>query len=395
MLVILAVELGYMIYGGTKKEVPLSNQYYEENTLDKNPILKEDSFETLETVRNEIMNTQVLERPIKVKGIYITGKNAGSNEVMEDLIQLVKQTELNAMVIDVKNDWGEITYQMDSPLVEEVGSSVNAIQNIEELIKRLKDENIYLIGRIVAFKDSLLGEKRPEYCLKTKNGKKFRDKSGMTWLNPYKKQVWNYLIEIAENAVRLGFDEIQFDYIRFSTDKGMKDVDFEMGDAIKTKQEIITDFTAFAYDSLGALDAKVSADVFGAIMSSEVDGKALGQNYIDIAKNTDYISPMIYPSHYAKGSYGIQNPDKEPYQLILKAMENSRAIFSEIEDTERIAKVRPWLQDFTASWLDNYMTYGEEEIKEQIQAVYDAGYEEWILWNASNKYTKGGLLLDK
>lgn len=327
--------------------------------------------------------------PVVAKGIYVTGPVAGS-ERMDNLIDMVDTTELNTMVIDIKNDNGEITYKMDHDLVNEIGAGVNYIRDIKQLIKELKEKDIYLIARIVAFKDPLLAQKKPEYSLKNKDGSLFRDKAGLGWVNPYNREVWDYLIELSLEAIDLGFDEIQFDYIRFSTDPGMANVDFGPEAVSKTKTEIITEFTKYAYERLSPY-AYVSADVYGAIIDSLVDQEIVGQDYLEMAKHLDYICPMIYPSHYANGSYGIEYPDLEPYNLILASLNESKKVLANVQESH-VAKVRAWLQDFTATWIGNYQTYGPDQIRQQIQGVYDAGYEEWILWNGSNKYTRDGLL---
>ena len=333
--------------------------------------------------------------PVKVKGIYVTGPMAGSTNNMASLIELVESTELNTMVIDIKNDSGEITYKMDNDVAKEIGATVNYISDIKDLVARLKEKGIYLIARVVAFKDPILAESKPELSIKNADGTIFRDRSKLAWVNPYKKEVWEYLISVSKEAAELGFDEIQFDYIRFSTDSGMKQVSFGEEATDKSKIEAITEFTKYAYEELSPLGVYVSADVYGTIISSDVDAKIVGQSYAQMAKYLDYICPMIYPSHYAKGSYGIDYPDLEPYDLIKKALEDSQIILKTNEDEEHQAIVRPWLQDFTATWVEQHQKYDAEEIKEQIQGVYDAGYEEWILWNGSNRYTSDGLLKNK
>jgi hypothetical protein len=330
--------------------------------------------------------------PIKVRGIYVTGPRAGHTEAMEELTYLVDTTELNAMVIDIKNDSGVITYNMDLPTVQEIGANENYISDIKSLIADLKAKDIYLIARVVAFKDPILAEQKPELSIRNTDGTIFLDKAGHSWVNPYKKEVWEYLIDVSKEAAMLGFDEIQFDYIRFSTDSGMKNADFGEEAEGKTKIDIITEFTKYAAEQLKPLGVYVSADVYGTIIDSKIDAEIVGQSYVQMSKYLDYISPMIYPSHYADGSYGIQHPDLEPYNLILKSLQKSANALDEISESTNKAVVRPWLQDFTAVWLSEYKTYGPEEIRAQVDAVYDAGYEEWILWNGSNHYTEDGLL---
>ena len=355
---------------------------------------------------------EVLERP-KVKGIFVTGPMAGTDH-MEDLIDMVDRTELKTIVMDIKNDEGRVVYKMKIPAVEEVGAGIRYVQDMEALIDKCKEKDIYLIARIVAFKDPFLAEAKPEWCIHNPDGSIFRDKNNLAWLNPYNHEVWEYLLEIAQEALRIGFDEVQFDYIRFSTDSEMENVDFTQEE--KDREEIITEFVQYASDRIHEMGGAVSADVYGMVIDSEIDQKIVGQNYVEMSKYLDYISPMIYPSHYGPYNYNIPVPDAEPYQLVLTALQSSKQVLAGVLNTtvsgnemqeyttEELAalepmediraQVRPWLQDFTATWVKGHITYEADEIRDQIQAVYDAGYEEWILWNASNQYTEDGLLLE-
>lgn len=349
----------------------------------------------------------------KVKGIFATGPMAGSSN-MGHLINLVEKTELNTIVVDVKNDEGRITYDMELPAIQEMGAGIPYVKDMEALTRECKEKGIYLIARMVAFKDPFLAEKKPEWCIHNKDGSLFRDKDGLAWLNPYNREVWEYLLDIAEEALRIGFDEVQFDYIRFSTDSGMENVDFgEMGTE-KDREEIITEFVKYASERVHKAGGVLSADVYGVVIDSEIDQQIVGQNYVEMSRYLDYISPMVYPSHYGPYNYNIPVPDAEPYRLVLTALQSSRKVLAGIPpetvsgnsgkeySAEEIAvlspmegicaQVRPWLQDFTATWVKGHIKYGPEEIRDQIQAVYDAGYEEWILWNAANRYTEDGLL---
>lgn len=382
---------------GEQTVIDDNQEVQEGQNVDKNQTANGDTQTDEKTDSNKQEEVAVQTKntaPCKVKGIYITGPMAGSTNNMNKLIDLVDSTELNTMVIDIKNDSGQITYKMDNEVAKEIGATVGYISNIEELVAKLKEKDIYLIARIVAFKDPILAENKPELSLKYEDGTIFRDKSKLAWVNPYKKEVWEYLVSIGKDAVELGFDEIQFDYIRFSTDSGMKQVNFGKEAKDKTKIEAITEFTKYAYEELSPLGVYVSADVYGTIINSEVDSKIVGQSYVQMAKYLDYICPMIYPSHYADGSYGIDYPDLEPYLLIKSALENSKEVLEAKKEGEHQAIVRPWLQDFTATWVKQHQKYGADEIKEQIQGVYDAGCEEWILWNGMNSYTKSGLASD-
>ncbi len=330
------------------------------------------------------------EVPPAVKGIYVTGPVAGHAR-MEEIIQLVEETELNAVVIDVKNDDGYVTYSMSSETVEALGSTVKYVKDMPALVERLHEKGIYVIARIVAFRDPHLAEAKPEWSVHRTNGSIYYDNSGLAWVNPYKREVWDYLVEVAECAVADGFDEIQFDYVRFSTEIKAGEVDYGEDSATVSKTEIITQFTKYAHDKLSPLGVAVSADVFGTIIDNAYDSGIVGQDYAAISSNLDVICPMIYPSHYASGVYNQKYPNSAPYEMITGAMQASDTALSGLTEEEKPI-VRPWLQDFTASWIKPYQAYGAKEVREQIQAVYDAGYTEWILWNASNRYTKDALL---
>ena len=458
-------------------EFGMSNESGAETTVDgdtaANPGASTGSVEDAATVKE-------LNR-VKVKGIYVSGPMAGTAG-MDNLIALVDRTELNALIIDVKNDDGYLTCELDVPLVEQIGSEKHYIKDLPALVQTCKEKNIYLIARVVAFKDPILAEKMPEWSLHNSDGSIFRDKSGLAWVNPYRKEVWEYLASVGEAAITAGFDEVQYDYVRFSTDSRMKQVDF--GDSTKgrTKTEAISGFTLYASERIHAAGGRISADVYGVVIDSEEDQQIVGQNYVEMSRSLDAISPMIYPSHYGPYNYQIPVPDAQPYDTVLAAMQASKMVLAGLDpktgkkpvsadvsgndavdaaitggeavsgnnaaDTaadsqstsgttavsgndaaqdaedaqvadgaqaaedaaaktfalskEEIAQldpttgvqatVRPWLQDFTATWVKGHISYGPEEIRAQIQAVYDAGYEEWILWNAANRYTEGGLL---
>ena len=307
---------------------------------------------------------------------------------MQEMIQKIDETEINAVVIDVKDDNGRITFQMDQPLAEETGAVEAFIPDIQGLMDTLKEHNIYTIARVVSFRDPYLAEKKPELALKLADGSLYRDKKGMAWVNPYKQEMWDYLVDVGIQAHQVGFDEIQFDYIRFSTEKGIGDVVYDEADVRgRDKKTVITEFVQYASEKLKDEGAFVAADVFGAVMGGGIDSDTVGQSYGDMANQLDYICPMIYPPHYGDGNFGIEHPDTQPYDTILAALQLSREDLSGYEtEGQDQAAVRPWLQDFTASYLKNYIKYGNDEIRAQIQAVYDAGYEEWLLWSAACNY---------
>lgn len=336
----------------------------------------------------------------KVKGIYVTGPKAGSGG-MEDLIRLVDETELNAMVIDVKNDEGNLTFRLtneeipqDIPVLDrisEMQAGIRYIRDIQTMMQELKDHNIYTIARIVCFKDPILAAAQPELALTKPDGKPVTDANGLAWVNPYRQEAWEYLTELAEMAADLGFDEIQYDYVRFPVGSDADAADYGVDMEAYPKRQAIQDFLSYAGDRLHEKGCVVTADVFGTIIGSETDVQTVGQDYTALGQTVDAISPMVYPSHYANGVFGLKVPDAHPYETVSTAMQGSAEELQEIPEAER-AVVRPWLQAFTATWVPGHISYNGTQIREQIQAVYDAGYEEWILWNATNRYSPDGLL---
>ncbi len=334
-------------------------------------------------------------KPEKVKGIYVSGYRAGTDTYINDLIRIANETEINSMVIDIKNDNGEITYKMNLPDVIEIGATRNYINNIHELIKTLKENNIYPIARIVTFRDNYLCEKNPNLAIKNTDGSIWRDKQGTSWLNPYNKDVWEYIINVSKEAALVGFKEIQFDYMLFSTDSKIKEADFSVVETQTSRKDIINEFIQYAYEQLSPLGVYISASVYGSIIDNKLNTNLIGQDYVELSKNLDYISPILYPSRYAEGSLGIEYPVLEPYNIIYNSMNLSKEIISNIDVDENKATVRPWLQDFTATWLEPNQVYGVEQVREQINAVYDSGLEEWILWNVNCNYTEDALEKEK
>ena len=327
---------------------------------------------------------------LRVKGIYVTGPMAGSGG-FQDLLTLVDETELNAMVIDVKNDEGQITYSMSLESAGDMGVCVAYIGDMESLMAQLKEHGIYAIARIVCFKDPSLAQHRPELALMKPDQTPIVDANGLAWVNPYRTEVWEYLTDIALEAAQDGFDEIQFDYVRFPIGEDADQADYGVDMESYPKQQAITDFLSFASEKLDERGIPVTADVFGTIIGSETDVERVGQDYARLGETVRVLCPMVYPSHYGNGVFGLAVPDAQPYETVLEALTDSREELEAVPEGQR-AVVRPWLQAFTAVWVPGHISYNGEEIRQQIQAVYDAGYEEWFLWNATNRYTADGLL---
>ena len=352
--------------------------------------------ETEEETEPETTEAPDPRTPTKVRALYLASKPVGNAERMDNLIRIFDETELNAVVIDIKDDYGKITYQMENvPEVVELQSIESCIDDLPGLLQKFKDHGIYCIARIVTMRDPHLARVKPEWMLTRQDGTVYKDNSGYPWVNPYKEEYWEYLRDIAIECGHAGFQEVQFDYFRFCTDKGADDCIFLEEDVKeRDKISVITELAQYMHDALKAEGLYMACDVFGTIIRSKLDSRAVGQSYEDIASIIDYICPMVYPSHYADGNFGLDHPDLYPYDAILGALKRSRSALREVEEGTRLAIVRPWLQAFTATWLGGgkYRSYGAAEIREEIQAVYDAGYDEWILWSPSVTYDYDGFL---
>jgi len=344
-----------------------------------------------------------LPKKIHARGIYVSGWVAGSSKALNRLLGLLERTDLNTLVIDVKADEGTLTYNSSIPLVKEVGADHHpAIPDIRALVNKLKAKQIYTIGRIVTFKDPYLAGKKPEWALHNKNGDVWHDVKGTTWLDPYLEKTWDYNIAIAVEAARLGFDEIQFDYVRFpdNANRVKQEVAFTHQQG-RTRAEAIRQFLRRARPAIHAAGAYVSADVFG-LVTSEKNDMGIGQVWEQIASEVDYISPMTYPSHYSSGTYGIAHPDLTPGSVVRHAMMDAKKRNEQMSssNTEHVivskspnqrsghvpAEIRPWLQNFTATWVRSHRVYGESEVIQQVKALEGQGIHQFLLWNSKCKY---------
>jgi hypothetical protein len=327
------------------------------------------------------------QKRVKAKGLYLTATSAGAR--LDYFVNLANTTEINSFVIDVKNDYGTVCHASEVPLANEIGA-VEKRYDAEKVIKELHDNDIYAIARIVCFKDPILSKNRPDMAIKNKEGGLYVHNK-MTWVNPYNRDSWQYSIDLAKEALAKGFDEIQFDYIRFPDGKKSEMVFGNTGD--QKYYEVINEFLAYARQQLP--DAVISGDIFAIICESPGDREGIGQYFEYIGKDLDYLCPMAYPSHYAPGQIinGVKfpKPDMDPYGVIKNTLLKAKARMEKVEGNKPV--LRTYLQDFTATWIGkgNWQYYEDAQVRQQIQAVYDAGYEEWILWDPMNKYREGAL----
>lgn len=326
--------------------------------------------------------------PLLAKAVYVTFRTAGNGR-MDEIIGLIKQTELNAVVIDLKDYTGRVPFETSSEIIKKSGSEKIFIEDIKGLIKKLHKENIYAIARIAVFEDNYLPRERTDLALKRKGGGLWEDNNGLTWVDPASQEVWDYNLEVAKEAIKVGFDEVNFDYIRFPSDGNTADIIYPFWDGTTPKEEILRQFFEYINQKIKPLGTPISADLFGLTLTSTND-LGIGQWLEYAAPNFDYICPMVYPSHYPPGYLGFKNPANYPYEVIYDGLirGNERiASISALYPETTMAKIRPWLQDF-----DMGAIYDGRMIELQKKAAYDGGGFGWLLWNPRNIYTEDGLL---
>ncbi|MBI3551900.1 MAG: putative glycoside hydrolase [Elusimicrobia bacterium] len=313
---------------------------------------------------------------IALRGVHMTGWGAGSPKMRRRMIADLKAAQLNAVVIALKEFDGRM-FVKGVPLAREVGSYVNAIPDLPQAVGEFKAAGLYSVGRIVLFADDLLARRRPDLAVHGPDGKLWTNYKGVAWVDPYRKEVWDYDIEIASKAAAAGFDEIQFDYIRFPADGDTNLCRYSRADhSRKTAAAALVEFLILARARLKPLGVKLSIAVFG--LTTTVDnGMGIGQHLERMAGLVDFVSPMMYPSHYHKGEYGIPNPNKDPYKTIHLGLRDA---------SEKLGaqswQLRPYFQDFSLG-----VRYGPDKVRAQILAAKRVGVESWILWNPQNRYT--------
>ncbi len=324
--------------------------------------------------------------PVKVKGLYITQHTASSSQRMDELIEIANQTEINAFVIDVKDDNGNLLFYSNT--AQEVMPELNdkvAIKDIAAFVQKLKDNNIYLIARIVTFKSPQYAAKYTDRAITRPSGALYKKSDGIAWATPYDRQLWDYVLGICREAAEVGFDEIQFDYVRFPVvsraDNAVLDFHNEREES---KPEVIHKFLRHAYQQLAEDRVYITADIFG-WSGSALGDEGIGQHWEAMANAVDYVAPMMYPSHYGKGNYGLKYPDKQPGATIEASIKD---ILQRNANLPTQPITRPWIQDFTAKWLGNghYIPYGSNEVRAQIDALAAHGVDEYMVWNSSNRY---------
>lgn len=331
-----------------------------------------------------------------VKGLYFNTYSINNPEIYNKIIALMEDTALNTVVIDIKDDWGNVTMNFDTD-DEDIKYSKIDIVDPEALIEDLHSRGIYVIGRVTTFKDSIITEKHPDWGFTLDDGTLWKNGHEEAFMNPFLKEVQDYDIKIATLAAQAGFDEIQFDYVRFAEgfesfgdtldySRGEYENEIEMDEGEK-RVGAITGFVQRAREELQAYNVPISIDVFGyALQVRRAEG--IGQDFDEMANQTDVISSMIYPSHWGSWSFDIEKPDLEPYELVIRYLDEEKEILGQLDHPP---VSRPWIQDFTASWIGegNWMEYDGDAVQAQIDAIYDQGLNEYLIWNANSEYSSG------
>lgn len=320
--------------------------------------------------------------PFAPKGLYLSFFGIGNRRLRQSALDLIEATELNALVIDVKGDRGMIAYPSAIPLAAQVGAQKTlTITDLKGLTTSLREKGIYTIARIVTFKDNPLALARPDLAVKTRNGSIWRDREQLAWSDPFKKEVWDYNIAVAVEAAQSGFDEIQFDYVRFPDARGLA---YTMANTEKNRCGAISGFLQEAKKQLIPYNVFLAVDIFGYVCWN-LDDTDIGQKLEELVPFLDYFSPMLYPSGYHLGIPGYRNPVTHPYEIVYHSLKHAQ---------ERTGlpsvRFRPWLQAFKDYAFDRRPFTGKE-IRAQITAAEDFGANGWMLWNPRNVYSADGL----
>lgn len=323
--------------------------------------------------------------PEPLKALYISSWVAGSPNFRDSIIKIIDETEINAIVIDVKDSTGKISFKIDDPFIKEINSAENRIANVLALTELLHKKNIYIIGRVSVFQDPYLANKKPEWAItRLSDGGVWKDRKGLSFLDPTKKEVMDYTISIAKASYGLGFDEINFDYIRYPSDGNMKDINYKLKEG-ETRADNMEKFFKYLNTEMKKdVNIPISADLFG-LTTEAKDDMGIGQLWEKAIPHFDYVCPMVYPSHYPKGHMGYNSPASYPYEVINQALKGAIAKTKAIGEDPN--KIRPWLQDF-----DLGAVYTKELVRAQIKATNDNGLASWMLWDPSNKYTPSALI---
>ena len=316
---------------------------------------------------------------LPARGLYVF-RYAANPRRMKHLIGIADSTEINAFVIDVKDEFG-LNFRPSDPMLKKNAGSQAKFSRMGELVDSIRAHGILPIARIVVFKDSVAARVNPAHTIRKADGSPWRDKQGLTWVNPYANEIWEYNFRVAEEAIKMGFGEIQFDYIRFPEPYKSLPPQVFPDQKGRSKPQVLSEFLDAARARFAKLGVRTTADIFG-LVTTVGGALEVGQKWEPISQSVDVVLPMVYPSHYPRGSFQLPRPNAAPYDVIHIAISRAR------ERDEKLGikgdHVRPWLQAFSIG----APPYGPHEIEEQKRGVYDAGYDGWVLWEPGSRYDK-------
>lgn len=372
-----------------------------------------DTFSSKKEIESEPV-IQIPREDTPIRGIYVSAGAMNAPKARERILDIVNNTRINALVIDVKDSSGYVFLPIVDDQYKFTESPYN--QNAQAFIKQMKDKGVYLIARIVVFQDPLVVKQFPEYALKNKDGSIWRDRKGMAFLDPQNKKVWEHAVNLSLKTAEFGFDEINYDYIRYPSDGKISDIAYHIPEG-KTKSDMVEIFFKYLHDEVKVKNGiYMSADVFGDVVRLAGD-PGIGQTFEKTLPYFDAVAPMVYPSHFSPGSYGMKNPDTAPKEIMQGIARDTNKRFGiwcdktypistsldpenitkeekqKIQDETNQRKIhcsvwknRPWIQDFSL-----HSVYGVTEVKAQINALESAGITSWLIWNPSARYTNGAL----
>jgi len=318
-------------------------------------------------------------QPQPIRALYVNRFAAQSSKKMKQLIAVADSTEINAFVIDIKDEFG-LNWHSSDPLLQRNEGSMSKVANLPALVDTLRAHGILPIARVVMFKDSVAARNNPTHVILKADGTPWRDKKGVTWVNPYSHAIWDYNFRVADEAVKMGFGEIQFDYVRFPEPYKSLPPQIFPEAAGRSKADVLHELLTTARARYNRMGVRLTADIFGLVTT--VRGPLeVGQDWEKVSPAVDVVLPMVYPSLYPHGAFGIRIPNAEPHKTVFIAITSARMRDAKL-GINTPEHVRPWLQAFTLGAPH----YGPAEVEAQKQAVYDAGYDGWVLWNPGSKY---------
>ncbi len=373
------VEGAIVTLGKTIQTTEANGQFFKSNG-DKRVLVRAHGY--LRAEQPFIPHQDIRLVPFSPKALYLSFYGIGDRGLRNSALGLIKNTELNALVIDVKGDRGMINFISSIPLAQEVGAQrLVIVKDMKGMLQSLKENGIYTIARIVTFKDPLLATKKPEWAVKNASGETWYDREKLPWVDPFRKEVWEYNIQVAVEAAQYGFDEIQFDYVRFPDSTRVR---FSQANTAENRVKTVTGFLMEAKNRLAPYNVFMAADIFGYVHWNYNDTD-IGQKLENLAPHLDYLSPMLYPSGFQFGIPGYRNPVAHPHEIVYLTLEKAK-------ERTRLPSIRfrPWLQAFRDYAFDRRHFTGKQ-IKEQIEAVEKFGSNGWMLWNPRNVYNGEGL----